>query len=101
MEKFRCLRRRINAAWGAFGKPGRMIGVGMGEQDRRWCDAPELAKPICAAINHYSGATLLNEQGAMTPMPPGAKLDTSARPEKGHLHFIGRSHLDRRRMCSR
>jgi hypothetical protein len=72
--------------------------MSMREQNRRWCDASELAKPICAAIDHDSGALHFNEQGAMMPMPPGAALNTSSRPEKGHLHFIGRSHLDRWRM---
>ena len=59
----------------------------MGEHDRRRCYAFEPVKPVPSAIDHDSGAALLYEQCTMTPMPPGTKLNASARPEKRYLQL--------------
>ncbi|MGA9549998.1 MAG: hypothetical protein WBS14_20350, partial [Rhodomicrobium sp.] len=69
------------------GKPGSVIGMGMGKQDRLRRNPPYLSEPVCPAVDHYTRTTVLDEQRAMIPMSPGAKLNASSGPEKGQLHM--------------
>jgi len=79
----------------ALGEPGGVIGMRVRKKDRCRPDTAEPPQPVCSAVNHDAGAGLLNEQCAVIPMPPGAKLDASARAKKGQLHcHIGRLHTE-------
>ncbi|MGA7327189.1 MAG: hypothetical protein WBX25_22560 [Rhodomicrobium sp.] len=104
LQKTECPGGRINAAGSSFGKPCGMIRMSVGEHDRRRCYAFDPVKPVPSAIDHDVGAALLHEQYTMTPMPPGTKLNASARPEKRYLHLRegllypdrrGSGHVDR------
>jgi len=86
-EEIQCLQSRINTTRCPLGKPGCVIGMGVGEQNRRRRNASELSKPVCPAIHHDTRPTVLDEERAMISMSPGAKLDASSGPEKGQLHM--------------
>ncbi len=86
-EEIQCLQSRINTTRCPLGKPGCVIGMGMGEQNRRRRDASELSKPVCPAIDHDPCIAMLDEERAMISMSRGAKLDASSGSEKGQLHM--------------
>jgi len=51
----------MNGTGSPFGKPCCVLGMSVGEEDRRRRDFADPAEPVCSAIDHDTGAGLLNE----------------------------------------
>jgi hypothetical protein len=57
-----------------------MIVMRVGQYDGAWCNCPEPAEPVRAAIDHDAGVAAFHQQRAMASMPlrPNVDLATGA-----------------------
>ena len=72
----------INWARCALSKTSGVIWMSMCQQDRRWRNGRQSAKPIRAAINHDSSIILLDKQRTVASMPTRINLELAPRTEK-------------------
>ena len=71
----------------AFSQAEGVVGMRMCEHDRVRMQPLKFSKPIKAAIDHHACAAIRHEQRSVHAMPPGSRLDLTARAEEREFHL--------------
>src|SRR5436190_10516606 len=81
-----CLFRRVDWTRRAFSQAEGVVGMRMCEHDRVRMQPLKFSKPVKAAIEHHACAAIRHEQRSVHAMPPGSRLDLTARAEEREFH---------------
>ena len=81
-----CLFRREHWTRRAFSQAEGVVGMRVCEHDRVRMQPLKFSKPIKAAIDHHACAVIRHEQRSVHAMPPGSRVDFTARAEEREFH---------------
>src|SRR5947207_1759135 len=82
-----CLFRRKHWTRRAFSQSPGVVRMRVCEHDRVRMQPLKFSKPIKAAIDHHPGAAIRHEQRSVHAMPPGSRVDFTARAEEPEFHL--------------